>query len=186
MLEFNPVSLDLIHFIKADLSRTVPRTCDYSLGGILLWRDYFSVRYALTENSLIYRIRLPDGTTAFQALADPDPALLQIIYDHCRRTGEPCRFCFVPAERNSLFYGLFGDNISVAPQRDWYDYLYEKTSFITYSGKKLRGQRNHVNKFRLSCPDWAFVRGTEEHLPQLREFYTRFRQENQKDAPTWL
>lgn len=185
-MEFRPLMLDSIHLVKADLSRPVPRTCDYSLGGVLLWRDYFSVQYALAENAMIYRLSLPDGRIAFQPPADPSPALLQQIYDHGRNTGEPCRFCFVPAERQALFYTLFGENVTSLPQREWYDYLYEKTDLITYAGKKLRGQRNHVNKFRLACPDWTFVRGGKEDLPGLREFYARFRAENQKDAPSWL
>jgi hypothetical protein len=73
----------------------------------------------------------------------------------------------------------------VEDQREWYDYLYRKDDLITYAGKKLRGQRNHVNKFRASYPDWAFHRATEEDLPRLRDFYRRFREENQKDAPSW-
>lgn len=184
-MEFRPLTLDCIPLVRADLARSVPRTCDYSLGGVMLWRDFFEVSYASVEGSLIYRLRLPDGTVAFQIPANPDAALLSAVYRDCREKGEPCRFSFVPAERKDAFFALFGD-VTVTDQREWYDYLYRKEDLITYAGKKLRGQRNHVNKFRLSCPDWAFLRGTEEDLPRLRDFYARFKAQNQKDAPTWL
>ncbi len=187
MLGFQPLTLDLIPLVKKDLARPLPRTCDYTPGGVLLWRDYFSAEYTLLGDSVLYRIRLPDGTQAFQAPADPDPALLIAAYEDCKARGVPCRFTFVPAERKDAFYSVFGEkNITAAPQREWYDYLYEKEDLIHYRGKKRKGQRNHVNKFCLTYPDWDFTRGTTEDLPRLREFYANFRKENQKDAPTWI
>lgn len=185
MLNFYPLTLDRIPLVRADLSQSVPRTCDYSLGGVMLWRDYFEVFYAQVGNSLIYRLRLPDGTVAYQTPADPDPDLLRAVCDHCREENEPCRFTFVPAEKKDVFYATFS-SVSVTDQREWYDYLYRKDDLITYAGKKLRGQRNHVNKFRAAYPQWELVRGTESDLDRLREFYARFRAENQKDAPTWI
>ncbi len=185
MLKFYPLTLEHLPLVRADLARPVPRTCDYSSGGVLLWRDFFRVSFARVGQSLIYRLTLPDETEAFQVPADPDPALLLAVFQHCREQGIPCRFSFVPAERKDDFFSLFGTP-KVRDQREWYDYLYRKEDFITYGGKKLRGQRNHVNKFLSSFPRWELVRGTEKDLPRLREFYRRFREENQKDAPTWI
>ncbi len=184
MLDFKPLTLDCLSLVRQDLCRDLPRTCDYSLGGTLLWRDYLQVQYANVDGALVYSLRLPDATTAFQMPADPAPDLLRRIWEHCKETGADCRFTFVPGERKDVFYSLF-DSVSVQEQRDWFDYLYRKEDLITYAGKKLRGQRNHVNKFRASVPDWEFFRGTEDDVPRLREFYARFRQENQKEAPSW-
>ncbi len=185
MLNFRPLTLDCILLVRADLSRPVPRTCDYSLGGVMLWRDYFNVSYAQIGQSMIYRLCLPDGTVAYQTPADPDPELLLTVYDHCRQSKEPCRFSFVPAERKDVFYSTFS-SVFVTDQREWYDYLYRKDDLISYAGKKLRGQRNHVNQFRSAYPQWDFVQGKESDLPRLREFYARFKEANQKDAPTWI
>ncbi len=185
MLQFYPLTPDHIPFVRVDLSRAVPRTCDYSLGGVMLWRDFFRVCYCRVGSSMIYRLQLPDGTVAYQVPADPDPQLLRSVYDHCRRLGEVCRFSFVPSERKDVFFDLF-HGATVTDQREWYDYLYRKEDLITYAGKKLRGQRNHVNRFRSQYPQWSFDRGTGADLPRLREFYARFKAENQKDAPTWI
>ena len=185
MLKFQPVTLEQLPLVRADLDRPLPRTCDYSLGGILLWRDYFNAEYAEIGRSLVYRVTLPNGPKAFQAPADPDPELLKAILEDCRKTGEPCRFALVPEERRSAFEVLPGEKVWT-PQREWADYLYEKNDLISYPGKKLRGQRNHVNKFLTACPDWSFETGDTGHLPRLREFYRRFREENKKDAPSWL
>ncbi len=185
MLNFYPLTLDCIPLVRADLARPVPRTCDYSLGGVMLWRDYLKISYSKAGESMIYRLCLPDGTVAYQPPADPDPDLLRAVFDHCRKEKEPCRFSFVPSERIDAFYSCF-PSVTVTDQREWYDYLYRKDDLITYAGKKLRGQRNHVNKFRTAYPDWEFVRGSESDVPRLREFYARFREENKKDAPTWL
>lgn len=184
MLEFCRLTLSHLPLVREDLDRDLPRTCDYSVGGILLWRDYLGLSYAKVGDAMVYSLRLPDGTRAFQMPADGNPDLLRRLYDFCSQQGEVCRFAFVPAEKKDIFFQIF-PHVTVEDQRDWYDYLYRKDDLITYAGKKLRGQRNHVNKFRASYPDWAFHRATEEDLPRLRDFYRRFREENQKDAPSW-
>ncbi|MBO5248324.1 MAG: DUF2156 domain-containing protein [Clostridia bacterium] len=185
MLDFQPLTLDCIPLVRADLSESDLRTCDYSLGGVMLWRDYLQVNYARIGTTMIYRLILPDGTEAYQVPTVPDPGLLATVYRHCRERGEPCRFAFVPPQRKDAFSAVFA-SVEALPQREWYDYLYRKEDLITYAGKKLRGQRNHVNKFRASYPQWDFVRGSEEDLPRLAEFYARFRDENKKTAPSWV
>ncbi len=184
MSEFRPLTLSQLPEIRHDLSRDLPRTCDYSVGGVLLWRDYLQVEFAEFSGSMVYFLRLWDGTEGFQVPADPNPDLLLELREYCRKIGMPCRFLFVPAERKDVFFDLF-DSLSVSDQRDWYDYLYRKEDLITYAGKKLRGQRNHVNKFRLAYPDWKFEKATPSDLPRLREFYHHFRENNQKEAPAW-
>lgn len=185
MLIFHPLTPEMIPRLRTEFSRPVPRTCDYSVGGMMLWRDYFQVSFAEVGNSLIFRLRLPDGTEAYQVPADPDPALILQIRAYCRAADSPCRFALVPAERKDLFFTLF-DSVTVTDQREWYDYLYRKEDLITYAGKKLRGQRNHVNKFLAAHASWEFVSGTVADLPALREFYGKFKEFNRKDAPTWV
>lgn len=184
MLHFQPLTLEQLPLVRRDLCRPLPRTCDFSVGGILLWRDYLKVRYATVGESVLYQLQLPDGTDAFQGPADPNPDVLRALYDHCKEEGIPCRLTFVPAERKDEILAQFPD-ATVTEQRDWFDYLYPKDQLVSYAGKKMKGQRNHVNKFLATHPNWSFSRGTAKDLPQLREFYTRFMQENQKDAPAW-
>ncbi len=184
MLHFQPLTLEQLPLVRSDLCRTLPRTCDFSVGGILLWRDYLKVRYARVNESIIYQLQLPDGTDAFQVPADPNPDVLRALYDHCKKGKIPCRLTFVPVERKSKILAQFPD-ATATEQRDWFDYLYPKDQLVSYAGKKMKGQRNHVNKFLATYQNWSFSRGTAKDLPQLREFYTRFMQENQKDAPAW-
>ena len=184
MLNLQPLTLAQFPQVRRDLCRTLPRTCDFSVGGILLWRDYLKVRYATVGGALIYQLQLPDGVTAFQAPADPNPALLHAIYEHCKETKAPCRLVFVPEERKEEILKEF-PAATVTEQRDWFDYLHRKEDLISYAGKKLKGQRNHVNKFLATYPQWSFSQGTGDDLPELRKFYEKFRGENQKDAPAW-
>lgn len=183
-MHFQPLTLEQLPTVRRDLCRALPRTCDFSVGGILLWRDYLKVRYATVDESVLYQLQLPDGTDAFQVPANPDPRLLHVLYEDCKEKKIPCRLTFVPTERKEDILNQF-PKATVTEQRDWFDYLYPKEQLISYVGKKLKGQRNHVNKFLATYQDWSFSRGTAEDLPQLREFYARFMRENQKDAPAW-
>lgn len=185
MLQFVPLTADHIPLLRADLARPVPRTCDYSVGGMVLWAEFFDVHVAQIASSLIFRLRLADGSLAYQLPSDPDPSLLTAICDECRRRGDPILFTLVPEEKRAVLDRL-GRVTRTVLQREWADYLYRKEDLIFYRGKKLRGQRNHVNKFNATFPDATFTVGTERDLPALREFYARFKAENRKDAPTWL
>lgn len=187
MRTFQPLTTEQFPLVKRDLARHTPRTCDYSLGGVLLWRDYLSLRYASVGESLLYLLRLPDGTEAFQFPANPTEELLSAAEEYCKGQKIPFRFAFVPSEEKEFLLRRFNHRrVTVTDQREWYDYLYEKDALISYKGKKLRGQRNHVNKFLSAYPHWAFREGTTDDVPRLREFYEAFRRENQKSAPSWL
>lgn len=185
MFSFHPLTFSDRAAVRADLFRTVPRTCDYTFGGVMLWRDFFQVQAARTDRSLIYRILRPDGIFC-QPPADPSPELLRQIREDFRSRGEPCRFCFVPEERLPVFETAFPEGMETEEERDWADYLYEKQDLISYPGKRFRGQRNHVNQFCMQCTPWQFRKAEPEDLPSLKAFYARFREENRKDSPTWL
>ena len=42
---------------------------------------------------------------------------------------------------------------------------------VTFAGKKMHGQKNHVNRFRRLYPDWRFEEITEENLPEVQAYF---------------
>ena len=65
-------------------------------------------------------------------------------------------------------------NSAAIPTRDAYDYLYRAEDLQFFRGKKLSGQRNHVNKFLKTYGNWSFRVITPEDLPAVGAFLDRY------------
>ena len=68
--------------------------------------------------------------------------------------------------------------VKVSAYRDWADYVYPAEQFKTYAGKKLSGQRNHVNKFKKTYPGYRFIRIAKEDVPKMKDFLKEYEAEN--------
>jgi hypothetical protein len=177
MLNFKPLTLDDIPTIRPFLKYQQSRICDYSVGGIFMWREFFKTRYTIYNGVLIFQVRYLSGVTAFTVPLAPNPEgitiALEAIEQHCRETNLPLVFCTVPENMLPRFRERY-PSAFIQPSRDWFDYLYLTEDLISFRGKKYDGQRNHINKFRKMVPDYFFEEITEENLPQVCEFYDNF------------
>ena len=66
--------------------------------------------------------------------------------------------------------------IAVEHENNWDDYLYEIGQLKTFPGKKMHGQKNHLNRFKKDFPEYRYVRVTEENLAPLEEFLAKYRE----------
>jgi hypothetical protein len=49
-LVFKPITLDSLSEIEPFLHRQCYRTCDFSIGGIYMWVDYFGYEYCISQD----------------------------------------------------------------------------------------------------------------------------------------
>ena len=146
--------------------------CDLTIGVRYLWRDAFKVDYAIYNDTLIMKETCRDYSNAFYFPIGKDVfSALSEIENYCVVSHTPLIFCCL-TEEQLLF---LKDRYSFSEHyflRDWSDYIYPKEQFITYSGNKLAGQRNHVNKFKKSYPEYSFKVMTKDDIPGVISFYT--------------
>lgn len=70
--------------------------------------------------------------------------------------------------------------------RDTFDYLYRSEDLKFFRGKKLSGQRNHVNRFHKTYGTWTFRPIVPEDLPMILALLDRYVQEHEKDSVSYL
>ncbi len=182
MLEFKPLG-ENVNLIKNYIDKSEISFCDISLGVKYMWRDDFKADYAFTGESLVLKESSPLYQNAFYyPMGGDEAAALIAIEKYCKATGTPLEFCCLDVphadalqKRYPLCKRFF--------DRDWSDYIYEAESFKTYSGKKLSGQRNHVNKFKKLYPDYKTGILTENDLDRVKDFLTEF--ERGTDFSAW-
>ena len=62
ILSFRPVGLEDISIIRPYLSRAATRSCDFTIGGILIWKDLFKYEYCVCEDTLFIKSLCEDGS----------------------------------------------------------------------------------------------------------------------------
>lgn len=144
--------------------------CDLSVGVRFLWKDAFAVEYCFHGETLIMKESVDGGEDAFYYPigSDVDGALAE-IEKYCLEKFVPLRFCCIDNCHAAELCRRYA-NAEVYNEREWSDYIYEATKFKTYSGKKLGGQRNHVNKFRKLYPDYVFRIIGPDDIPVVKKF----------------
>ena len=60
MLSFQPVTLASMQEIYRYLKLSHSRTCDFTVGGIFMWIEYFDYRYCVQDDTLFIMGRLED------------------------------------------------------------------------------------------------------------------------------
>ena len=173
MIEFKRLGKN-IEEIKDYMFRSEISFCDISVGTKYMWRDDFIIDYAFYNNTLIMKETCPDYENAYYFPIGKDiNGALSEIEKYCMENHQPLLFCCIDNAHIPFFKDRYYD-ISVYNSRDWSDYIYTAEQFRTYSGKKLSGQRNHVNKFKKLYPDYIFKKIEKSDLDDIAKFLKEY------------
>lgn len=182
-LRFRRLDAELIPWLAPMMRATAARyrTCDFTVGGMFMWTDYFRYQYAVVNDTL-FVMGLNENDLSTVAFSLPCGAMelrksLPLLMEHCRRTGIKCVLSAVPETVLPEIENVVG-GVDVEPLDSWSDYLYEIDGLSTLTGKKYGKKRNHVNRFADENPGYDFSELTSANLPDVEEFFER-----QKLAP---
>lgn len=183
-LIFKALTDDSIAEIMPYLKNFRGMSCDYTVGGIFMWIDYFQYRYCIYRDTLFIKSVAEDNRER-QAFAQPLGSLplseaVDLLREYCKERHIPLEFSAITAFNVEKFIEL---NPSRAyPLSAWSDYVYTMESLATLSGKKLGKKRNHCNSFARENPDAEFLPITPDIMPEVEECYHTICREA-KDSP---
>lgn len=183
MLDFKPITKELLIREGRSLRRSRIQICDYTPGCLYIWRHYYHMRCAEADGMFIFEsgdgsglyYNCPVGTGDFSA------AVLE-ARDDAEKRGIPLRFSCIPSEYVDVIQSIIGRKAEIVSDRASADYLYPYEQFCGYNGKALHGQRNHVNRFKAEHPDFSFEMLTGENLPEAESFMRLNRDEFYKGS----
>ena len=184
MLDFKPVTLDDIEKIKGYFGYSANRICDNTVGGMFMWRENFSMEYALFNDTLITKIEVRhyDSKTAFSLPLGKDrQGALTEVEEYCRYSGLPLVYCLVTKDELPVLSSVY-DNTELHWNPDWSDYLYRASDLVTLTGRKYHGQRNHINFFNRTYGSYSFEEIQSGNLSELKEFYGNIYLKTTKDS----
>ena len=147
MLDFHPLQLEDLPKLRNFFQYSGSRVCDTTPGTVFIWRDLYKTEWAVYDGSLYFKVDYPGlGPTFTLPLGGGRPEHYRQIADYCCRRNMPIAFTPVPRDELDRLQEAFPNSAAIA-NRDAFDYLYRAEDLKFFRGKKLSGQRNHVNKF---------------------------------------
>ena len=156
MLDFHPLQLEDLPRLRQFFGYSRSRICDTTPGTVFIWRDIYKTEWAIYGGSLYFKVEYPGlGPTFTLPLGGGRPEHYRQIADFCCRRDMPIAFYPVPKDELDQLQEFFPASTAVG-ERNNFDYLYRAEDLKYFRGKKLSGQRNHVNKFLKTYGNWTF------------------------------
>lgn len=172
-LNFEDVSNDDIPRLIRTFRQNPHNSCDFSVGGVIIWKNYFHYKIAEYDGSLFIKGKDPDTDTTvyYPPIGDINSELASILL-HEEADGEDA--VLVDYTEDTLQNGLStlpGNYHKYGLRReDWDEYVYDIEQFTTFAGKKMEKKRNHLNYFRREYANAVISPLKVEDIPELVAF----------------
>jgi hypothetical protein len=188
MMIFKEVEAEDIPLITKYFGVKNFRTCDFSIGGMFMWRKYFDTSYAIHEDCLFFKIKYFDDLICFTYPLGyiPDDKALGLLENYIIDNNLTFNLCTVPEEALSILRERYNDRLAATPTRNWFDYLYQIDDLINLRGKKYNGARNHINKFLKLYPQYRYQKIGADNIDKIQQFLNDNRTSFLKDSETAL
>ena len=171
-MNYRSLTLQDIEHIRPFFLRMQSKTCDYSIGGMCMWRDFYKMEFAVEGQTFYSRLYDERGRLFYNLpLSENIPEVLAAFIRSCREEKAPVRFCTVPEPYLPLFREIC-PSARIEEQPDYGDYLYQAKDLAELKGKKYNGQRNQIHQFLRNVSDWSFEEIDAESLDEITSFFT--------------
>ena len=174
-MQFTRLTEENINLIKDYFELSTISFCDISLGEKYMWRDEYVIDFAFHNQTLIMKESCSEYKDVFYYPIGRDiEGSLIAIEEYCHENDLQLEFCCIDDKTACILKDRYFDT-EIFFEREWNDYIYTAEQFKTYAGKRLSGQRNHVNKFKKTYPNYSFKQVEQNDLPALHEFLERYK-----------
>lgn len=180
---FKSIDMEDMNILSEYFKNYPVHSCDYSIGGIYMWKDYYSYRYAIYEDTLFMKGKDPvTGQDIFYfpiGIMDKTRAL-DILSDYCEKvsskamilkvTESPVNNCEIQNKEPSCFID------------DWKEYAYNIEQFLGFPGKKMEKKRNHLHYFNNHFPNQKIEPITSGNSGEILDFISKFEESHESSS----
>lgn len=181
MLEFKKLTLNDIEIIRHYFEYSRSNNCDNTIGGSVMWADFFNTHYTIVDNTLMFKVSFFEYGECFTVpIGESVSHALKLICCYCKDKEIPMQFVAVTDRDLACLETSFRVEKIVLPE--WSDYIYEAEDLISLSGRKYHGQKNHMNYFKKTFPNYTYEEINENNIKDLKEFVIKFAESESKDS----
>ena len=148
MLEFKPFSLACLKEALPYIKMTRSRCSELSAGPLFMWQEGYDLNFCIFNDTLVLRENIGEQPAFSWPMGKDVNGMVDALIDYTYNNHLALRFYEI--DDNILEVIKNDDRLKPAMSQyeiRWSDYVYSAEDVLTFSGKKYRGQRNHINKF---------------------------------------
>ncbi len=173
-LTFLPFDRDGASVVAPFFNSRADRFCDRTVGVNYMWRVPFDGKYVITHGCLMLQVSYGVKGIHFTYPIGENPAqALTELEGYCLENGLPMQFASVSPQEITELQARY-PSITVAANRDFFDYLYHYEDLSTFAGRRYSAQRNHINRFAKQWPNWAYRPLNREDIPAVKTFLQEY------------
>lgn len=117
----------------------------YTEGVLLVWKDYFKLKYIRIKDSLLFKgVDWEGSEVYFYPLGPNDQEIVTLIPKNSK-------VIYIPEERANQF-----NSDVIKEMQDDFDYVYDFKDFLSLTGKDKSSARNHINSFKKNNPSFEY------------------------------
>lgn len=190
-IDFQPITLADKPAINALLAQIRPTIVEHSFNTLFPWQQPHAYHWAQFENWLLLRTTY-QGRTAFFPPLGPAKGYQRPLAALAAYAGEsslPLVFREVTQPWYNLIMRHMAGQLQSHSDRNAANYIYHIADLVNLNGKKYHAQKNMLNHFKRSYPEYQFKPLTPALLPDCRtalDFWCASRQNNSTSFPTLL
>lgn len=181
MLNFKKLTMDDIEIVRPYFEFSRSNNCDNTVGGSVMWSDFFNTRYTIVDKTLVFSVSFFDKGECFTTpIGESVNHALRLICEYCKENKQEMRFVAVTDRDLAVLEKSFDVEKVVLP--DWSDYVYNASDLINLSGRKYHGQKNHINFFKKTFPNYSFEEINDSNISEVKDFVIEFSKKESKDS----
>ena len=181
MLDFKKLTTDDIEIVRPYFTYSRSNNCDNTVGGSVMWSDYFNTRYTIVERTLVFVVSFPGYGECFTVpIGESVGYVLSLICNECKEKSIPMQFVAATERDITVVEKKYDVEKVIMPE--WSDYVYEAQDLINLSGRKYHGQKNHMNYFKKTFPNYSYEEISDNNIGEIKLFLTEFAKTESKES----
>lgn len=166
--EFKPVSLDDRDLFLRQYRQYPQVHSDNTFANMVCWNHYANYRFADVDGAIVLSSTI-DGVASFRPPIGPkNPALLDDVIDLALREGGASPLLVLDPVNETWIREVY-PNLTLYPDRDYFDYIYRTEDLADFAGKGYATVRRQVNHFRREYA-YSVEAITRENIDEVWEF----------------
>ncbi len=178
-LNFRELKHDDIEIIRTFFTDARSHLCDYTIGGLYMWIDYYHYTIAIEHNTLFISEQQPSGERVYWlpiGAMSHEQSICRLL-EHCESLGE--ELILFPAQQyivRELSRSFELGSVEVVEGRS--DYIHRAAEFALFAGRKYSKKRNHAKRFLRENPNYTVEELGVQHIESLIAFHTSINSES--------
>lgn len=156
MLDFKKIELTDKEWVDKLLVYSDYIGTEYCFATLFAWSEVYNSEICRYKDWLVYRsIDEVSANYIFPAGKGDLKEVIDLLIEDASSINKNFNLISIPSSEMPKVEDLFPSLFEFTSTRDAFDYIYERESLSTLSGKKLQSKRNHISRFK-DLPNWTY------------------------------